>query len=562
LTAESAVVVEHRSQLAGQNTMREPVLKAIALAALAWTLVASAASAGEQISIPYRCRTVGPSIELIPSGPRQYEIIGRREQEIVTNCAKGDQNRCKSWRVHKFDINCGGERVPWIDVVAAANARTRGPARVQGNTLFVRMDPWWARGSGDGHRRQLREYGEDDQRPTDFRYRPTGREREMQMPPGFAPMVGIRGQFTEATHDTDREPENGYEREPYGERPGPVAGLETERRPMPSVSPKAAPQAPIPTLKPPLATESKPAPKPVVEAPSSGAKTTLRDSGHTFAAKPSESKPEPTKPEVKTEDVKANQPKPVETQPVVTAPPTAPPTFETQATNTAPKLVNGPDAVEPPKPEGPTVITSASSSAGDAAGPNGTQIAAAPSVAVPVLVDPIPTGALPAQPVTLPIVLLVGALILLAATAAQWMRRQNRVVVPAPADRNISDVWLETSTTPDLATFDPLPLAPPRQPDIDLGPEPVSAVIAAGPAVNATWVPTTRDEALQVLGAGPDASAAVLKKIVDGLRMSWHPDHAKTPEEYTARHERMRQINVAWDVLSEPGANPTNHGAL
>ena len=70
------------------------------------------------------------------------------------------------------------------------------------------------------------------------------------------------------------------------------------------------------------------------------------------------------------------------------------------------------------------------------------------------------------------------------------------------------------------------------------------------PGSEPEWLPATREEALHVLGAGPDASDPVLKKIVDGLRMSWHPDLAKTAEDHRVRSERMTQINVAWDILS------------
>ncbi|MBO0206257.1 hypothetical protein, partial [Vibrio alginolyticus] len=39
-------------------------------------------------------------------------------------------------------------------------------------------------------------------------------------------------------------------------------------------------------------------------------------------------------------------------------------------------------------------------------------------------------------------------------------------------------------------------------------------------------MPRTREEALQVLGMGvaPDFNEAAVKKIIDGLRLSWHPD--------------------------------------
>jgi DnaJ-class molecular chaperone len=63
-------------------------------------------------------------------------------------------------------------------------------------------------------------------------------------------------------------------------------------------------------------------------------------------------------------------------------------------------------------------------------------------------------------------------------------------------------------------------------------------------------MPATPQEALQVLGASPDAAIEVIKKIVDGLRQSWHPDLAKSEDDRLYREQRVKQINVAWDILA------------
>jgi hypothetical protein len=63
-------------------------------------------------------------------------------------------------------------------------------------------------------------------------------------------------------------------------------------------------------------------------------------------------------------------------------------------------------------------------------------------------------------------------------------------------------------------------------------------------------VPRTTSEAYDVLGVNPDVSEGVLKKIVDALRMSWHPDHARSDEDRLVREDRMRQINIAWDLIN------------
>jgi len=64
-------------------------------------------------------------------------------------------------------------------------------------------------------------------------------------------------------------------------------------------------------------------------------------------------------------------------------------------------------------------------------------------------------------------------------------------------------------------------------------------------------MPQTKTEAMQVLGIGvaPTASEAAIKKIVDGLRQSWHPDLAKDELDRALRELRSKQINVAWELL-------------
>lgn len=62
-------------------------------------------------------------------------------------------------------------------------------------------------------------------------------------------------------------------------------------------------------------------------------------------------------------------------------------------------------------------------------------------------------------------------------------------------------------------------------------------------------VPSTVFEAYRVLGLNPEAPPAAVKKVVDALRMSWHPDHARSEVDRRHREERIKQINAAWDLL-------------
>jgi hypothetical protein len=64
------------------------------------------------------------------------------------------------------------------------------------------------------------------------------------------------------------------------------------------------------------------------------------------------------------------------------------------------------------------------------------------------------------------------------------------------------------------------------------------------------WLPATMREALDVLGVDPDASRDAMKITVTRLRRALHPDHAFDEEDRRLRERRLKQINVAWDIVS------------
>lgn len=64
------------------------------------------------------------------------------------------------------------------------------------------------------------------------------------------------------------------------------------------------------------------------------------------------------------------------------------------------------------------------------------------------------------------------------------------------------------------------------------------------------YIPKNIDEALEILGANENTSEATLKRLVDALRATWHPDHAVDKTDREFREERIKQINVAWEILS------------
>jgi hypothetical protein len=68
-------------------------------------------------------------------------------------------------------------------------------------------------------------------------------------------------------------------------------------------------------------------------------------------------------------------------------------------------------------------------------------------------------------------------------------------------------------------------------------------------ALGSGRLPTTRNEAFALLGLNASVNEAMVKKCVDALRMSWHPDLAHDAADLALREERMKQINVAVELI-------------
>lgn len=99
------------------------------------------------------------------------------------------------------------------------------------------------------------------------------------------------------------------------------------------------------------------------------------------------------------------------------------------------------------------------------------------------------------------------------------------------------------------------PAQPPavRTPDPEPDPEAVRQKEATASRLrlwDEEWLPRTTLEALDVLGVDPDASRDKMKVTVTRLRRALHPDHAIDEEDRLLRERRLKQINVAWDIIS------------
>jgi hypothetical protein len=133
----------------------------------------------------------------------------------------------------------------------------------------------------------------------------------------------------------------------------------------------------------------------------------------------------------------------------------------------------------------------------------------------------------------------------LASFAAFGFWRGRRPRAPVPANRDFASVSLNRGPAATALALDDAA--------IEAGPH-LGAAQSPGTANGETMgefpMPKTYEEALAILGASPDAEVAAIKKIVDGLRKTWHPDLTRPEADRAYRERRLQQINVAWDVVS------------
>lgn len=488
-------------------------------------LAVPAAHADELLVMPYACTMVGGRPLLTRAPEQSYRVIGRREQRTHTACSPANPEMCRNWTVHRFDLECEGARVPWVSVVASIAEETTRRAWIEDGRLLLRMQPSWSFQADDPCARPR---GFDDRFGFGRMRRYCADRRAMAPPPvvempfGFAPMLGIDGIFVQSGPST-----------------GPA---------MPSPPPVAATPPRLPKIaraEPPQPPRAEPAPLPAA-------------------------RPEPL-PERAAKDASPNNappPKPaVEPTPqATTSAPAAKPPSPTAAAGSPliPKIINRPDTASTDVPEQNRPLTTAPKA--DGRGPEASKYAAHPPLKEGVQPQP-QAPILPkadAEPdntsITVSLLSVVGspttgiisfaglALILLAAFALA--RRRERL-----ASRQAHDIG---SVSLSRARGQLVPVGAPRRTS-SLAPSPPPsppppAQQSAAQRTPPTWadrIPQTRAEALQMLGIGVsrDATETAMKKIVDGLRLSWHPDLAKDEADRQLREYRLKQINAAWDLI-------------
>lgn len=515
-----------------------------------WVLALAAGSEGAlaqaQLLMPYTCAARGGEVAIFRAPEDQvYRIFGAREEQIFSYCPTHTPDRCRNWMLFRFDVDCNGVKVPWLKIAEASVPNGQAWVEDGRMSLKVAQLPRRAHDSYSPRRRwwlERRRRGLDDGSfgpPRDI----------VELPPGFAPLLGTRARFEGvAVAEAEQRPaefshadENGLPSEavplpvrreaPYREPPSPTGG-ETAQ----ADAPPAAPPVPLPVRR-------------DATAAAEAAKS------HALAKSSSSEKSETTAADSSAKAVNVG----TSVNPTILNRPgakTAAPTIQPPVEEPAP---HASDVAQPAEPSTSTPPDASQKVLEVAAAAQSEPITPSTSA-----LEPIATGSLqdpahaspssgPYRPGAATVGLVLG--LVLASSLFAWSRRRERIRTAGVPRRDFADVVLERGTAaapkpasvekaPELATKLALAIGPPSAEVAEPRPTPSAESTESLP------IPQSRAEAFEVLGASPSAAPEVVKKIVDALRQSWHPDRATSPADRHLRELKVKQINVAWDIIS------------
>jgi hypothetical protein len=446
--------------------------------------------AEEQIVLPYDCNVVGGRVQVRPSGDQAYRIYGTRRQEQYRACSEQNPDWCRSFLVHRFTMACGRERADWPDVYAAISRITDGRA-------FYNNDGRLYYRMGPREPR--------DSYPFPEPRRATGL---VEMPDGYAPIAGVDAIFTPLDPRVAALEDGGTAGEPRANRDARTLSPAAAERPTfaPAVAPKAAE-----------------APKVQDNGQPAGAKVVEPSNAETPPA------PLPHRP-------------PLDEKPLETSSTSLPATDSSK-----PGVADG----KPAASAVPTILNNPAAKEVESASKTETVVAAA-EVAPPPPAATVEGPRVEGRSATggsgISVPPLAFAILIAAATLATLL-----VILKKQAAMSVAAGPLRVPVEPVLPGLDPRLSPPPAGQALMVREEP-SAPTLSKIAATVPGMPATREEALALLGLSAGATEPVIRKVVEALRQSWHPDLAADDADREAREERIKAINVAADLLLRKSA--------
>jgi hypothetical protein len=451
-----------------------------------------AAEAGERLVMPFDCGVEGGEVHLNPSVEKSYRIVGARDEHTVTTCTKSTSASCRTVMVHKFAVSCSGTAVAWVDIAAAIHAADANRAWLAGGQLNlvmpVRNSP---EAAGCLDRSATGGSGLERRVVLSGDCLPWRRRdafEHLVLPGGFAP-VGELGARLMVGAAADDAPLTLDDADAFALEPQPLLVSMTDAE---MVVAKADPAA---ELEPRGQAETF---ETALEPDAGGDDwITVVHSGPEFAAAGAVLVPAGARPWAWL---------------LVVA------SAGVVALLLAMRLVP------------PALARRSAQTTSRALAKGGLSLANA-SIAVGALLQQTEMAARS----------LKGAGPLREVLESELGHVRIRLA-------NIERSTAQGDVDAEKAALQYRALVRELERCRRIVDSAVASV--AGSKKGAATLPRTASEAYEVLGVNAEVSAGVLKKIVDALRMSWHPDHARDAEDRMLREDRIRQINIAWDLIS------------
>ena len=498
--------------------------------------------AGERIALPFICSMEGGRIRLMPSKERIHAILGQRQEQPVMSCAAGGHTDCQTMVAHRFTMACGGRRVQWADVAQAIGGRRNSRVWNEAGQLNLAITqgnaqpaaPCSAPGSAasgmQGMVQQIAARPCTADRP---------RETRFTMPSGFAPVAHFGGRILAATALDPRPTVDVVRESPQKVliAAAPAATVNDTSSAMRRLLERTIISQPLPDIE--------------TAAPHTGsisAKSTTSAAGVTATA------------EAVPQLAWSATVRPALVEAFAASEISGTGGISTRDTMLWLALTFGlfscgfvawsrPVAfarITRFVPDKPRLSALAGSLAGRLSSVTRTAAGLASATSREDAAT-FPSDAIDAQLARVEIVvgLVDHELPLRRVLDEEILRVRQRLAVAKSAgaqgtvDRNRLPAAAYRVLSRDLERI--WRIAESAKESIS-GAKPATVAFAK--------MPTTRAEAFDVLGINASVGEATIKKVADALRMSWHPDLAQDEADRAAREERIKQINVAMELIA------------
>jgi hypothetical protein len=458
--------------------------------------------------MPFSCVVIKGQPQLTSSEYQSYAVNGQREARDFSTCFSENPVQCRLWRIYRFNLVCGGTTFPWASVAAAARSAAR-PWLESSSKLIKQPLRWGGRALYDHcPRDSLRGHGGWVGGWMASLCDSSGalaEEPVAEFPEGFAPISDWNGKFV----DDGESGENSFQRT---KGKGSATSSFNELMVL-------SPRIQRPSQKGPLA--------------SSSGKQAEQLHAHAEMTSKAEVGSQMAKSTVKTATAR-----PIE----MTA--TSRSRLPAREASGSPLDAIPTDPMRPvtgePIKKADTPIDVASTERARSPGPPSLVNWPTPSI-LKSHRDPVEPISI-TRTVVQPVPLFVFSFMALAGLAALQFRTRAKILpISSPDFRSVP---------PDLSVGRDLIIVRTSQP-VRHGIQDTTLSMGALPSTN-NDIPETCEQALQILGltGAPNMSKVAVKKIVNSLRLSWHPDAAISADDHHLRELRMKQINAAWDILN------------